>query len=243
MNQPPRLSDDPEAPEALRDALEAGRSERPDPEQLASLAAKLGPLLGPPGGGGGPPVDPTVPLKVTGTLAAKALGGLAAMTAGVAAVVLLSQPSPPPPRPPSAPPPQASPAEPPAPDLPSGVDAPEALVVEEPADPPPRAQPRRRASAAPPSFEIDPGAELALIRRSQEALRGSPSRALELTAEHARRFGPGTLAQEREVVAIDALHQLGRDPAARARAERFAQRWPRSAHLRRIEVILGAAGP
>jgi len=57
--------------------------------------------------------------------------------------------------------------------------------------------------------------------------------------EHRRRFGDGTLAQEREVLAIDALTRLGRETNAGDRAARFHSRWPRSAHRRRIDVILG----
>ncbi|MCZ7682188.1 MAG: hypothetical protein M5U28_26715 [Sandaracinaceae bacterium] len=46
MSEPRRLLDDPSTGEALRAALDAGR-ELPDEAQLASLAARLGPLLGP----------------------------------------------------------------------------------------------------------------------------------------------------------------------------------------------------
>jgi outer membrane protein assembly factor BamD (BamD/ComL family) len=60
-----------------------------------------------------------------------------------------------------------------------------------------------------------------------------------VTEAHAAQFPDGSLSQEREVVAIQALLALGRPEDARARAARFAQRWPGSAHLRRIEVLLG----
>ena len=60
---------------------------------------------------------------------------------------------------------------------------------------------------------------------------------------HPPRFGDGTLAQEREVVAIEALVALARLPEARERAARFSARWPHSAHARRLAVILGDASP
>ena len=91
--------------------------------------------------------------------------------------------------------------------------------------------------------EVDIDAELQLLREAQSVLRSDPARALAVAAEHARRFEDGTLAQEREVVAIEALVALSRLPEARARAERFAARWPRSAHARRLAVILGDDSP
>jgi len=240
MADPPRrLSDDPEAPAALREAIEAGRAELPSDAQLDALAAKLGPLLGPGGGGGdggaggGPSVEPTG-VTATGSIAAKAVGGLGLAAGGIAAVGIATRPSDAPPRPP--PPPVEAPAAAeagPAPSpLPEGVDVPD--LVEEPDE-----APAGHARRAAPRFETDPAAELALIREAQAALRSNPSEALRLAAEHARRFGVGALGQEREVVAIDALHRLGRDADARARAERFRAQWPRSAHRRRIDVILG----
>jgi len=95
------------------------------------------------------------------------------------------------------------------------------------------------AGAAAAAIEVDIDAELALLRTAQDALRADPARALDVAAEHTRRFGDGTLAQEREVVAIEALVALERRAEARTRAVRFTARWPRSAHARRLAVILG----
>jgi hypothetical protein len=83
--------------------------------------------------------------------------------------------------------------------------------------------------------------ELALLRRAQTELRVAPARALLLADEHAARFAGGALDQEREVIAIDALLRLGRRGEATARAERFRQKYPRSAHERRIDVLLASA--
>lgn len=237
MTDPPRLLDDPATGDALRSALEAGRAEVPTEAQLDALAAKLGPLIGG-GPGGGPPAGPS-PVAGAAATGGKLLGGLGIAAAGVAVALLVATPDDPvPPRPRPAPVAEA-PVEAPASSLPEGLDVPEDAVPEDVAPPPEPSIARPRASPRPaPAFEVDPAAELALLRRSQDALRSDPAAALALTAEHERRFGLGTLGQEREVVAIDALDRLGRDDAARARAASFRERWPRSAHLRRIEVIL-----
>ena len=77
-----------------------------------------------------------------------------------------------------------------------------------------------------------------LLDRAQRALTTSPVAALALAEEHAARFAEGTLAPEREVIAISALVALGRRDEARSRADRFHTAYPGSAYLRRIEVLL-----
>ena len=57
--------------------------------------------------------------------------------------------------------------------------------------------------------------EVAMI---EEARGAAPARALELAAEHAKRFPSGQMAMEREIVAIEALKAMGRAGDARARA-------------------------
>lgn len=263
--EPTRLLEDPETSDVLRTALDAGRGEVPDAGQLSSLAAKLGPLLGgggDGGGGGGGGGDggpggavPSATASSGAAVVAKSLGALA-ITAALVTVGALSMREGTPgqtarrheERRSAASGPEASRAvEAPATPaveiaLPRGVDVPESP------EPPPvrsRRTPSRAATDEPPtpaveapSLEVDPAAELALIRQAQDALRTSPSRALALAETHERRFGDGALGQEREVVAIDALARLGRTDAARARAARFSARWPTSAHRRRVEVIL-----
>jgi hypothetical protein len=85
--------------------------------------------------------------------------------------------------------------------------------------------------------------ELSLLRRAQEASRNNPTEALALTALHAQEYPSGLLAQEREVIAIDSLVRLRRLAPARARAAAFSERYPGSAHRRRIELLLTDAGP
>lgn len=232
---PVRWLDDPGAPDFVREALEAGRAETPDSEQLASLAAKLGPLLGGGGGpgGGGPPVDPSIPLKTAALGKGAAALVAAAVVVGGAVALWPDEPTEPPePAPPAAPAEPATRLE-PEPAVPAGVDVPDDLDPDD-------LEPEPATSPTPgPRYETDPAAELALIERGQRAITSSPSEALSVAAEHGRRFGPdAALAQERELIAIDALQRLGRLERARARADAFHRRWPRSAHGRRVDVIL-----
>jgi hypothetical protein len=89
-----------------------------------------------------------------------------------------------------------------------------------------------RASNAPPS-EVQPS-EVQLLRAARAALAGSPAKALRLTEEHARRFGNGRLVQEREVIRISALQRLGRTREAAVLQRKFDERFPGSAHRRKL---------
>lgn len=142
----------------------------------------------------------------------------------------------------SPPPPEATPSAPrargtdlaPPPSAEPIVSAPSASA------PAPRVSaPSPRASASAPVIDEGPEAEVKLLERAQDALRGRPAEALALSQEHARRFPRGMLGQEREVIAIEALAKLGRTDEARARADRFRARFPGSSHARRIDAILG----
>jgi hypothetical protein len=95
------------------------------------------------------------------------------------------------------------------------------------------------ASTEEPSGAPSPAEELALLNRAQSLLGQNPALSLMLASDHQRRFRPGTLVQEREVIAIDALLRLGQRPAAEARAARFREQFPASVHLRRVDVLLG----
>lgn len=81
-------------------------------------------------------------------------------------------------------------------------------------------------------------AEDRLIRQACAALPNDPALALSLTSAHARRFPDGTLEQEREVIAIEALTKLGRDSEARERAATFTQHHPTSAYRARVEQLV-----
>jgi len=252
----------------LRELFDAGREELPAPEQLSSLAARLGPLLGPGGGGGGGGSGGgggggggVLPAKLGAGLAAGTKVGIAiAALAAAGAVVWTVVPHGGDPRhattdlpasaPASALPPVRAPTGPAAPDAPAGP-----VLEARPTEPAPapahaaiRATPPRNAlptGARPPVvpeavLPADPATEMSLLDRAQRAVRSDPARALALADEHARGYPSGTLAQEREVIAIDALVRLGRRDEAVARGARFHAAFPGSSHGRRIDVLIAA---
>lgn len=74
-------------------------------------------------------------------------------------------------------------------------------------------------------------AELQLLRQAWAELRaGRPQSALEIAKEHAARYPAGVLIQEREVVQIQALAQLGLTQEAQRKASRFEEKFPDSPH-------------
>jgi hypothetical protein len=84
----------------------------------------------------------------------------------------------------------------------------------------------------------DAVAELALLERAQRALRSDPAAALALAEQHRAQYARGSLAQEREVLAIEALLRLGKRAAAERRAHAFEQRYPESSHVLRVRDLL-----
>lgn len=132
---------------------------------------------------------------------------------------------------------------------PAPVPSPRALPAPvAPLEPPPEALPPRPAVRVrapevvePPQptaseLELQEGAVLLRARRALS--RHEPEVALLACEEHAQTFAQGRLAPEREAIAIDALHALGRVDQARARAERFIARWPASAYADRARRAL-----
>jgi hypothetical protein len=83
--------------------------------------------------------------------------------------------------------------------------------------------------------------ELELLRRARDALPSDPAAALSIADVDRARFPSGPLAQEREVIAIDALTRLGRGSEARSRAKDFFDAFPSSAYRPRILALVGAA--
>ena len=88
-----------------------------------------------------------------------------------------------------------------------------------------------------------PDAEIALLGRAHQALSSNPARALSLTEQHRRDYPSGALGQESDVIAIEALVALGRTGEAEAAAARFRARYPSSAHLRRLDRLVGQPAP
>jgi hypothetical protein len=99
---------------------------------------------------------------------------------------------------------------------------------------PAHARTPRQPSAGGPD---DPAAELALLESAQRALRDDPAQTLALAERHRARFARGQFEQEREMLAIEALLRLHRDPAARGRARTFERRFPASSHLPRLRGL------
>jgi hypothetical protein len=78
-----------------------------------------------------------------------------------------------------------------------------------------------------------------LLQRARQAISGSAAQALALTDEHAACFPRGALSQEREMLAVQALLQLGRAGEARARGKRLLAAFPASAYRLRLEALFG----
>jgi hypothetical protein len=256
---------DPVAPLSAADAdpellelLAAGRSELPTEAQIGALAAKIAPLVGPPSsppGGGG----------VSGASGAGAALKLVIALGVVGAVGLgvwwawppSDADSPREARPAVA----ATPGVNPVPVLERSLgddrvaapivapSVPVEPVVLEAEDVPSRARNRGSSdvSGASAGTSVGGGAmpppaapvptEMELLNRAQASLRANPGAALEALELHVTLHPSGVLAQEREVLAIEALYRLRRGAEAERRASRFESRWPSSAQIRRVQVL------
>ncbi|AKU97406.1 hypothetical protein AKJ09_04070 [Labilithrix luteola] len=78
--------------------------------------------------------------------------------------------------------------------------------------------------------------EVALIDRARASQ--DPNAKLAVFAEHARAFPNGKLALEREVFAVEALLQAGRNDEARSRGEALIRSQPSSPHAARVRKML-----
>jgi hypothetical protein len=127
-----------------------------------------------------------------------------------------------------APPPIARPGNPPLPvPTPPATEAAPASAASEPTAPGRRKEPE--------SHTAQRQDEVRLVSRAQRALGNNPALAFSLAERHRALFPGGALAQEREVIAVEALRALRRPAEAEARARRFRARYPDSAHLPRVE--------
>ncbi|MFO0761930.1 MAG: hypothetical protein U0359_36155, partial [Byssovorax sp.] len=81
------------------------------------------------------------------------------------------------------------------------------------------------------------------LSEARDALRrGDAAGALALLDEMRRKFPQGTLAQERETLAVEALTRSGRTDEAKARAASFKDAYPESPHGVRVDAFAGDAG-
>ncbi len=244
----------------LRSLLEAGRSEVPTDEQLSPLATQLSAALFAAGGSSSGPVGRLASAGKSVSIAStavKVIGGVVVATALIVGTVRsLSKPesstgmpsvsagSPPsassdPPEAVTTPAPLEAPAERPSPSAVKAKRTPEPSGVE---IVPPIPTPTASAipTPDPPAQAEDQEPETKVLQRAHAALAANPSQALALCTEHALRYPRGTLGQEREVIAIDALVRMGRRTEAASRAERFVKSYPASAHVRRLETLIGS---
>ena len=126
-------------------------------------------------------------------------------------------------------------APPPAPPAVVSKPAPEPAAVE--ATPSAAAAPAPAGAVKPATKPVPPAplSEAELLEQARSALKSDPARALARANEHRSRFPGGALVQEREVIAIKALRQLGRTAEADGRADAFAKAFPGSAFQRKLK--------
>jgi hypothetical protein len=216
----------------LDELVQQARRDRPAPGVLSAVARNLRvPFMAAPLAALVAPGTATAAVLAKVGLSRAALlawGGSAAAVSGVAAAVLLSQPSPPAPVASPPPPPARASSSPP-----NKAALPEA-VPETPAAP----QLERRAVKEPAVWD-----EPQLIERARKALSADPRRALALAHEHQRRFPTGALSLEREVIVIEALARSGQSAEAQRRATVFEAKYPKSIHLPRLRALRERLGP
>lgn len=249
---------DESADPGLRELLESAEVDAPSDRQLERLTAKVAFLFDLPpgggdggagGGGGGGAPAPTAPVGGV-TAAAGGLGMKALLAAGVVAiggvvgVVALRQPVPAPvierPTPVAVVPKVELPPE---PELPKAEEPPtkppppvKPVVKVAPTVAPAPVEPTKALPPPPPS---NPDEELAALDDAITAARaGRPAQALAAVDAHLAKFPQSALAQEREVIAIEALVTLGRRDDAKERLKSFRSKWPTSTHLVRLEALL-----
>lgn len=77
--------------------------------------------------------------------------------------------------------------------------------------------------------------EISLLRRAREQLIDAPSQSLVLCRRHQRLYPQGQLAQEREVLMIEALERLARADEAQNKREQFGKAFPDSPLKSRVK--------
>lgn len=249
MTDEKRLLDDSTTDDALRRALDAGRSEVPSADRLAAIAAKLPPIGPGPGGGGGGgggaggggaggvtagavggglPFAAKVALGVVALAAAAGIGAVAigggspSDTGAASASVSAS----------------ASVAAPASASVAASVSVSVPASASAAASVPSITRPPASALVAAP----DPKLDGALVDEAARLVGTDPTTALAKCDEHARLFPKSSVAEERERIAIEALVHLGRRAEAHTRADAFAKRFPGSAYQRRIDALFADGG-
>jgi len=228
QNDPPRLAES-EPSSTLGQRFASATRELPTETELVTLARRLEPVFGP---------------SPRSTSAAKlaSLGIAAGIAAVLAAALVMNE------RVPSnvrirasASAPLASEARAEVPPTSGGAAAP--VSKSSAATAPATSEQERSAvpatarvvSSASPGKHMNSPTEVELLERARRALASDPANALTLTQKDAALYPNGELAQEREVIAIEALRRLQRNAEAEQRARAFARAFPGSAHQRAVE--------
>ncbi len=226
MSAPRRLVDDPDADRQLSRVLRESSGARPlDDATRRRLGAKLSRAA-------------AVPAVAAGWLfvksAAAALGavGVAATVATVTGVV--DWPSP---KPESAP--QAAPVRAPQPHPLPSAPAPVAEPAAEVPEAPLKLNPSPSLPGASASAAASLSAESTLLEQARREMRRAPALALQIAGEHAQRFPGGQLGSERTLIQVEALHRLGRDQEARARADGLLRGVSGDLYRERVQQLLG----
>jgi hypothetical protein len=219
-----------DATPAARHLLASASIDDPSQEQLASLAGRLAPMLD--------PFRP--PLRV-----APQASGLGARVARSAVVLIIGAAvlgvhlwkTPGLGRYPGTRPGTEA-ANSPLPSIDRVVVTPALLRLESYAEREPGGKSFGPAPRVPPPSPVDPSKnEALLLLLAHEALvAGDVNAALAKVAEHQQSFPKGALAEEREVLAIEALAKSGQADGARARARSFHARYPSSAYAARVDA-------
>jgi hypothetical protein len=226
-NDPIRFRDPlSDAPPELKSLLARAHDDLPTQAELARLAARAAPLF-------------AAPVAVSALGLSAKLGLVAIGLSGAALIAVGVAHDPEAPSPTNRPAeqaqvaPAAQPESPPARAVPAPVAPQPSLLVPEPEKAVPSADTAKRAEK--PSAKAGGPSEAELLERARRLVGSNPAGALELAQQHRARFAGGVLAQEREVIAIDALRRLGRVKEAEARAQAFERAFPNSAHRRKLE--------
>jgi hypothetical protein len=261
-----RYRHDPNAPDYLRELVDAARTDSFDKDRRRLVAERLGiaPLAGPPPSG---PVRKSSPASARPLVS---LGGVVltaiAFIGGTVTYVAMNPPSP------AESPHAAVSLTVPAPPPPPIVEAPPTSIVEPP--PAPAAEPSAMPSmpvASPPSMRVGalhdapverapiakpgPAADLApkggagdlrleiaaldRVRRAAEA--GQPRDALALLDEYAVKFPAGRLREEALVLRIEALHASGDQTGTVRLAQQLLRDSPNTPYAPRVRSVLAKA--
>jgi hypothetical protein len=234
MKAPRRWVDDPKADELLRDVLRGTPRARPlDDVTRRRLSSKIARAS-------------ALPAVAAGWLfvkSATAALGVVLGTGAIASYTGIVEWSP---KRAAEPAPQATPAERPSPPrlelAPALPEASSPESSEEP-DPTPRLNPTPSLPVAASSGSSGGlSLEAALLEQARREMRGAPSVALSIAAEHASRFPRGQLAAERTLIQIEALSRLGRAQEARKLARALLAGSGSGLYAERVRQLLGDGG-